>query len=79
MALDIFYLVTPYSSNKTDEKYILGKVMQIFYDNARLQGAVLQGGLAGTAEEFKLLFNAVSLADFARVWDAFRTLPTGSR
>ena len=72
LVLDLFYLVTPYSEDKTDEKYILGKVMQIFYDNSKLHGTILQGSLAETDEEFKLLFSTVSLDDLARVWDAFQ-------
>ncbi len=72
LALDLFYLVTPYSEDKTDEKYILGKVMQIFNDNCKLYGTALQGGLARTDEEFKLLFSTVSLDNLARVWDAFQ-------
>jgi hypothetical protein len=70
--LDLLYLVTPYSDDKTQEKVILGKVMQIFYDNAVLSGTVLQGGLAGSADEIRLLFNPISLDDLTKVWSAFQ-------
>lgn len=72
LVLDLNYLVTPYSDNKTDEKIILGKVMQIFHDNATLQGSLLQGDLAGSDDGFRLLLNTVALEDLARVWDAFQ-------
>ncbi len=72
LSLDLLYLVTPYSDDKTQEKIILGKVMQIFHDNAVLTGTVLQGSLAGTDEEIKLLFNPISLDDLTKRWSAFQ-------
>ncbi len=70
--VDLFYLVTPYSDDKTQEKYILGKVMQIFHDNAVLSGTVLQGSLSGTDEEIKLLLSPLSLDDLTKIWSAFQ-------
>ena len=72
LAVDLFYMVTPYSDDKTDEKKILGKVMQIFHDNATLKGSMLQGGLTGTDEAFRLLLCTMDLENLARVWDAFQ-------
>ncbi len=72
LSLDLLYLVTPYSDDKTQEKIILGKVMQIFHDNAVLTGTVLQGSLSGTDEEIKLLFNPISLDDLTKIWSAFK-------
>ena len=70
--LDLFYLITPYSDDKTQEKYILGKVMQIFYDNAVMTGTTLQGALAGSDEEIRLLYNPISLDDLTKIWNAFQ-------
>ena len=72
LVLDLFYLVTPYSEDKTQEKYILGKVMQIFYDHAILAGTVLQGSLAGTDEELRLVAHPLSLDDLTKIWSAFQ-------
>jgi len=72
MALDLLYLVTPYSNDKTQEKYILGKAMQIFHDNKVLTGSILQGALSGSDEEVKLLFNPISLDDLTKIWSAFQ-------
>ena len=72
LVLDLFYLVTPYSKGKTQEKYILGKVMQIFFDNAILSGTVLQGDLAGSNEEIRLLYNPISINDLSQIWTAFQ-------
>jgi hypothetical protein len=72
LSLDLLYLVTPYSDDKTQEKIILGKVMQIFHDNSVLTGTILQGSLAGTDEEIKLIFNPISLDDLTKIWSAFQ-------
>lgn len=72
LSLDLIYLVTPYSEDKTQEKIILGKVMQIFHDNAILIGTALQGDLSETDEEIKLLFNPISLDDLTKIWSAFQ-------
>jgi hypothetical protein len=72
LVLDLFYLVTPYSEDKTQEKYILGKVMQIFYDNAVLSGTVLQGALSGTDEALRLVAHPLSLDDLTKLWSAFQ-------
>ena len=72
LVLDLFYLVTPYSEDKTQEKYILGKVMQIFYDHAILAGTVLQGSLADSDEELRLVAHPLSLDDLTKIWSAFQ-------
>jgi hypothetical protein len=72
LALDLLYLVTPYSDDKTQEKYILGKVIQIFYDNGILSGTILQGSLSGSDEEIRLVSHAISLDDLTKIWSAFQ-------
>lgn len=72
LTLDLSYLVTPYSADKTDEKIILGKVMQIFAENAILSGTMLQGAISGTDEEMRLYLNPISLDDLTKVWSAFQ-------
>jgi hypothetical protein len=72
LSLDLLYLVTPYSDDKTQEKYILGKVIQIFYDHAILGGTILQGSLAGSNEEIRLVCHPISLDDLTKIWSAFQ-------
>ncbi|HMK56409.1 MAG TPA: DUF4255 domain-containing protein [Dissulfurispiraceae bacterium] len=72
LVLDLYYLVTPYSDDKTQEKYILGKVMQIFYDHSILGGTILQGSLSGSDEEMRLVPHGISLDDLTKIWNAFQ-------
>lgn len=71
LALDLLYLITPYSADKIQEQYILGKVMQIFHDNAILTGTVLKGTLAGLNEVLRLRFQPMSLDDLTKIWNVF--------
>ena len=71
LALDLYYLITPYyHDDKTMEKVILGKVMQILYDNRILTGTDLHD--IGSDEEIKVLFNPISLDDLTKIWSAFQ-------
>lgn len=75
LCLELFYLVTTYSNDPLQEKYILGKVMQIFFNNPVLSGSVLKGGLSGSSEEIKIIFNPLSLDDLTKIWGAFQDIP----
>ncbi|WP_428268700.1 DUF4255 domain-containing protein [Haliangium sp.] len=68
MALLLRYMVTPWSGDWSTDQKILGRVLQIFYDNAILSGPQLQAGLAGTSEAIKLTLAPITLEDRARVW-----------
>ena len=72
MAVDLLYLITPYGSDPTQEQYMLGKVMQILFDNAILTGSVLQKSLKGTDDEIRLIFNPLTLDDLNKIWGAFQ-------
>ena len=72
MAVDLLYLITPYGSDPTQEQYMLGKVMQILFDNAVLTGSVLQKSLKGTDDEIRLIFNPLTLDDLNKIWSAFQ-------
>jgi Pvc16 N-terminal domain len=70
LTLDLHYLVTPLVGTVTDQQIILGKVIQVFYDRAILQGTDLTGSLAATGEEVRLILNPVALEETTRVWQA---------
>ena len=80
LVLDLYYLITPYiftsgNEDKVQDKLIIGKIMQIFYDNPILTGSVLQGSLAGTDKELNLIFNPISLEDITKLWSSFQDVP----
>jgi Pvc16 N-terminal domain len=70
LTLDLHYLVTPLVGTVSDQQIILGKVMQVFYDRAILQGTDLTGSLAASGQEVRLILNPVALEETTRVWQA---------
>lgn len=80
LTLDLYYLLTAYASTQdTDgtlqEHEILGRAMRIFCDNGILSGTVLQGSLAGTDEDLRIVLNPMSLDDVNKIWTTFQEVP----
>ncbi len=70
LSLDLSYLVTPLLGTPFEQLTVLGKVMQVFYDRAVIEGADLEGALAAAGEPVHLALNPVSLEENTRVWQA---------
>jgi hypothetical protein len=70
LTLDLCYLVTPMVGTPREQQIVLGAVLQILYDHSILAGADLIGSLANSAEEVRVILNAVTLEEIARVWQA---------
>lgn len=66
LALNLFYLITPYTQKRENDQILLGKVMQILHAYSILRGSVLQGSLAG--EELRVLFNPLSIDELNKLW-----------
>jgi hypothetical protein len=75
LILDLYYMLTPYARTRENELQILGRVMQIFHDNAILKGSVLQESLAGTSEELRIVPHPVPLEELNRLWNSFPEKP----
>ncbi|SRR6266498_3903051 len=70
LTLDLFYLVTPLVGEPRDQQIVLGKVMQVLYDRAILEGSDLVGSLSASHETLRAILNPVSLEETARVWQS---------
>jgi hypothetical protein len=70
LTLDLHYLVTPLVGTVTDQQIILGKVMQVLYDRAILQGTDLTGSLASSGQALRVILNPVPLEELTRVWQS---------
>lgn len=71
LTLDLFYLVAPNTDDSRKDHILLGKVMQIFYDNAIVKGSILQGSLAGTTEELRVIQYSLPFDELIRLWESF--------
>jgi hypothetical protein len=70
LALDLCYLVTPLVGTPREQQIVLGKLMQVFYDRALLEGTDLSAGMAEAGEEVRVVLNPVTLEETTRVWQA---------
>jgi hypothetical protein len=70
LALRLHYMVTPWGGDRVTEQRILGRVLQVLYDDAVIDGAELQGVLAGTTAQLRVCLAPMRVDDRARVWFA---------
>ncbi len=71
LTLDLFYLVTPFASDRSQEQLILGKVIQTFHDHSVLKCRVLRDGLEGTSEEFRVTLFSLPFEEMFQLWQSF--------
>jgi hypothetical protein len=68
LGLCLHYLVTAWGGDRATEQQILGRVMQVMYDDAVIDGVELAGSLAGTQTELRVSLSPMQIEDRARVW-----------
>ena len=79
LTMNLFYLLTAYSTidlklRAYDESCILGKAMQVIYDNSILRGSNLQGSLAEKGEELRIVLNYLNTDEISKIW-TFPNIP----
>jgi len=87
LALDCYYLLTPYVDEQTNvvdifnTHRVLGRAMQVLYDNAILRGPALMTILENLThqdfynliEEIRVILNPISLDDLTKLWNSLNT------
>ena len=68
LGLCLHYMVTAWGGDRLTEQRMLGRVLQILYDDAALDGLELLGVLAGTPAKLHVSLAPLQLEDRARVW-----------
>lgn len=68
LGLRLHYMVTAWGGDRPTEQQILGRVLQVMYDDAVIDGTELVGALAGTPVELRVSLAPMQLEDRARVW-----------
>ena len=70
MALLLRYLMTPWSGDRDTDQRILGRTLQVLYDDAIINGPQLRGVLAGTNEALKIKLAHLNIEERSRIWHA---------
>lgn len=69
LALNLSFLVTPFAASAEGDHILLGKTLQVLYDNAII---LLQDMANNISEELRLIFCRLSLEELTRIWEALR-------
>jgi hypothetical protein len=76
LALDLFYLFTPYAPNRETELIILENLMQFFYAQEVLKGEMLQGKLIECGNnEIRVVPHSFSFEEINKLWERFPNKP----
>lgn len=69
MALNLYFLATPFAQSDELDHLLLGKTMQVLYDNAII---FLEDIASNIFEELRVIFCRLSLEELTRIWESLR-------
>lgn len=69
LPLNLYYLVTPFASQRESDLLLLGKTMEVLYDNAIL---VVRDSVTLEEHELRVILCRMTLEELTRVWEALR-------
>jgi hypothetical protein len=69
LALNLLYLLTPFAPSGEADHLLLGKLLQVLYDNAVV---LLRDLDDDVAEELHIVLSRLTLEELTRVWEALR-------
>jgi hypothetical protein len=70
LGLALHYMVSAWGGDRHTEQRMLGRVLQVLYDDAVLDGPDLVGALAGSPAALNVSLQPLDIEDRARVWSA---------
>ena len=79
VSFNLYYLLTAYStaelkSKASDEHKILGRAIQVLYDNAILRGSELTGTLKNSNQDVRIQIKNMTYDEMMRIWN-FHNIP----
>ena len=72
MALLLRYLITPWGGNEVTQYQMIGRALQVFYDDAIWGGEELTGSLAGTTDTLQFTLTPLTLDQKSWIWYAIQ-------
>jgi hypothetical protein len=72
LPIDLRYLVTPIADDTASEHALMGRVLQVFHDHAKVDGLALTDSLSGKPDALRVSLEPLSLEELTRVWDALK-------
>lgn len=72
MALDLFYLLTPFFKDKDKEQIVTTKLIRLMYDNSTISGTFLGDSLLQSGnKELRIEMSTLSLEQLSQLWGMF--------
>jgi len=76
LALNLYYLLTPYAQTRQTEQIILSKLLSIFHDNSILNDSLLKNNLRETGnKELHITLDNIPLEQLNNMWGTFHDIP----
>ncbi|MFL6125985.1 DUF4255 domain-containing protein [Actinophytocola sp.] len=72
MALLLRYLITPWGGSPETQHQMIGRALQVFYDDAIWSGQELTGSLAGTTDVLQFTLTPLTLDQKSWIWYAIQ-------
>ncbi|QUQ65645.1 DUF4255 domain-containing protein [Kutzneria sp. CA-103260] len=69
LALDLSYLVTPFTSSGENDQVLIGKTMQVLHDNSSVY---VRDQLNAVIDEVRVVFCRLPLEEVTRIWEALQ-------
>jgi len=73
LALDLYYLLTPYASDAKSAHSVLGHAMRLFHDTGIIEKIQLPPALRLTIEQLSLSLCPLKLEELTRIWNSLQT------
>lgn len=73
LALNLYYMLTPYATDQVTAHHILGDAMRVLHDNALLRGSELPMPLRLMVEQLAIVLIPLQLEELTRVWHALHS------
>ncbi len=73
LALDLYYLLTPYASDPLSAHGVLSHVMEKLYDHPTISGSDLAESLRLSVDHLAVVLVPLKLEELTRIWNALQT------
>ena len=72
LALNLYYLFTPYASDTLSAHKVLSHAMRIFHDNSIIKGSQLSESLRLSVEQLAISLCPLKLEELTRIWNSLQ-------
>lgn len=73
LALNLYYMLTPYASDALSAHQVLSHAMGLLHDHSIVSGAELSGPLSTVVEQLAIVLCPTTLEELTRIWNALQS------